>query len=180
MNLALLTPLIITTAVAVLGWIVAHRLTSKRDLANKRRELKIKYLIDAYRQLESAANRSDASSKWSALESAIADIQPFGTPKQVDMAKVFAEEFADHQSASLDALLFNLRETLRTELQLEPVNARIKYLRFDPSSPAADSEVRHVSAHQDTVLSRRQNQNRERAEVFRVENGIDLTDQRIP
>lgn len=131
MNFNLLIPLLITTIIAILGWIVAHRLTAKRDLANKRRELRVKYLIDAYRQLERAGNRLDPSSKWSDLESAIADIQLFGTPKQVEMAKRFADEFAKNRSASLDELLFDLRETLRAELQLEPVESQIKYLRIN-------------------------------------------------
>jgi hypothetical protein len=94
-------------------------------------ELRVKYLIDAYRQLESAGNRVDPSNKWPELESAIADIQLFGTPKQVEMAKRFATEFAENQSASLDDLLFNLRDTLRVELRLEPVESQIKYLRIN-------------------------------------------------
>ena len=81
--------------------------------------------------LESAGNRIDPSSKWSDLESAIADIQLFGIPKQVDMAKRFADEFAEKHTASLDELLFDLRETLRIELQLEPVESQIKYLRIN-------------------------------------------------
>jgi hypothetical protein len=105
-------------------------LTAKRDLANKRRELRVRYLIDAYRQLESAGNRSEPSSKWSELESAIADIQLFGTPNQVEMAQRFADEFAESRTASLDELLFGLRDTLRAELQLEKVESQIKYLRI--------------------------------------------------
>jgi hypothetical protein len=131
MNINLLIPLLITTIVGILGWIVAHRLTAKRDLANKRRELRVKYLIDAYRQLEGAGNRIESSSKWTELESAIADIQLLGTPEQVEMAKRFAEEFAENRVASLDNLLFDLRETLRAELQLEPVKSKIKYLRIN-------------------------------------------------
>jgi hypothetical protein len=131
MRLDLLIPLLITTFVATLGWIVAHRLTAKRDLANKRRELKVKYLIDAYRQLEGAANREDRLSTTADLESAIADIQLFGTPKQVEMALNIAQEIVDKQDALIDDLLFDLRETLRSELQLEPVTSKIKILRFD-------------------------------------------------
>ncbi|OLE53393.1 MAG: hypothetical protein AUG51_13250 [Acidobacteria bacterium 13_1_20CM_3_53_8] len=130
MNLVLLVPLLITTIVAILSWIVAHRLTAKREIAGKRRELRVKYLIDAYRQLESVGNR-ELSSKWSeVLESAIADIQLLGTPKQVEMAKRFADDFAKNRAASFDELLFDLRETLRIELQLEPVESNIVFLRI--------------------------------------------------
>jgi hypothetical protein len=58
-------------------------------------------------------------------------IQLFGTPNQVEMAKRFASEFAQNQSASLDALLFDLRDSLRAELQLEPFESQITHLRID-------------------------------------------------
>lgn len=130
MNFNLLVPLLVTTLAAILGWIVAHYLTARRDLANKRRELRVKYLIDAYRQLEGAAHRDESSNRWADIESAVADIQLFGTPKQVEMARRFAEEFAKNRSAALDSLLSDLRESLRTELQLESVAAGIMHLRI--------------------------------------------------
>ena len=104
--------------------------SAKRDLANKRRELRVKYLIDAYRQLERASNRTATGGQSSRLESAIADIQLLGTPKQVEMAKRFAIDFAQNRTASLDELLFDLRATLRAELDLEIVESQIQFLRI--------------------------------------------------
>ena len=46
-NWQLLIPLVVTTIVAISGWIVGHRLNSERDLQNKRIELRIKYLLEA-------------------------------------------------------------------------------------------------------------------------------------
>jgi hypothetical protein len=88
-------------------------------------------LIDAYRRLESAGDRRDLSKYSAELESALADIQLFGTPEQVEKAQGFAVDFAQNHAASLDELLFDLRETLRAELQLEPVKSRLKHLRLD-------------------------------------------------
>ncbi len=56
MNTELLLPLLITTFVAMIGWIVVHRFNSRHDFLNKRRELIIQYLIEAYRRLESASH----------------------------------------------------------------------------------------------------------------------------
>jgi hypothetical protein len=40
MNPNLLVSLLITTVVAIIGWIVAHRLTAKRDLVNQAARVK--------------------------------------------------------------------------------------------------------------------------------------------
>ena len=90
MNSTFLLPLLVTTVIAVLGWYVAHRLSMNRDRATKRRELRVKYLIDAYRLLESVSNRPVTPATAPQFESALADIQLFGTPAQVELAQEFA------------------------------------------------------------------------------------------
>jgi hypothetical protein len=64
------------------------------------------------------------------LESAVDDIQLFGTRKQVAAAQEFARNMAHHREASLDGLLADLREDLRKELQLDPIEAERVFLRF--------------------------------------------------
>jgi hypothetical protein len=125
-----LLPLLITAVIAVCGWYAAHRMSMSRDRMNKRRELRVKYLIDAYRLLETVSNRPISSATAPQFESAIADIQLFGTPTQVLLAQDFATAFAASGSAPLDHLLENLREDLRAELELAAVPARIKFLRI--------------------------------------------------
>jgi hypothetical protein len=133
MNLSLLLPLLLTTAFALVGSYVVHRMTVSRDRANKRRELRVQYLIDAYRKLEGVANRSspvDTSDPRAAiLESSVADIQLFGSASQVGKAKEFAKQFASKQPAKLDELLADLRQDLRKELDLEPVAKDVLHLR---------------------------------------------------
>jgi hypothetical protein len=79
MNWQLLLPLIVTTIIAVFGWEIAHVLTRKREQANKHRDIRLQYLIEAYRQLGDAAARHPSPAPESArgLESALADIQLF-------------------------------------------------------------------------------------------------------
>lgn len=80
MKFELLVPLLITTTVAILGWIVAHRLEVERDQRNKRREVRLRFLLDAYRRLEAGASRGPIHETKFAdgFESAIADIQLLG------------------------------------------------------------------------------------------------------
>ena len=99
-------------------------------MANERRKLRISYLLEAYRKLEGGSNRDEPTPYRSQLESAIADIQLLGSRRQVSLAKKFATEIARNRSASLDELIADLRQSLRTELELEPVQETVVYLRF--------------------------------------------------
>jgi hypothetical protein len=128
-------PLLLTTSFGVVGWWVGHRLSGNRDRENKKRDKRVSYLIDAYRRLERASNPSDPSSHSIDLETAIADIQLFGSAKQVALAESFAKEFASRRSASLDSLLAELRDDLRKELNLEPIGHSIVFLRIINNEP---------------------------------------------
>jgi Tfp pilus assembly protein PilO len=102
MSSELIISLLVTTVVAIVGWYAAHRLSAARDRANKRRELRVQYLIEAHRRLENASNRPDLRVVASEFEKAIADIQLFGTPRQVALAREFAVGFARVGTHSLD------------------------------------------------------------------------------
>ena len=87
MDIGLLATLLITVIVAISGWFMVHRLSSRREREAKRRDLRVQYLIDAWRRLSYATgpNRLD-SSKASDLETAIEDIQLLGSQKRVELA----------------------------------------------------------------------------------------------
>jgi len=82
---ALVAALIGAAAVAI-GWKVEERQEGARDRAAKRRELKVQYLIDAYRRLEYVSNRPLTEENTPEFERAIADIQVFGSARQVGLA----------------------------------------------------------------------------------------------
>ena len=133
MNYQLLLPLLTTTGVAIFGWLVGHALNARRDRQNKRREIRVQYLIEAYRRLENSTYRDSiyGTEFGKGLESAIADIQLFGTEDQAQMAKKLAEDIAGQENASVGSLLMSLRDTLRCELNLgtlnkEPIQFRLK------------------------------------------------------
>jgi hypothetical protein len=66
------------------------------------------------------------------LESAVADIQLFGSAEQITLVRKFAEEFAAERSAGLEDLLESLRADLRKELDLGISPAKIVHLRILP------------------------------------------------
>ena len=57
MDWKLLFPHLGTVIVVFIGWFVVHLLNAYRDRSNKRREIRVQYLIEAYQNLESAAQR---------------------------------------------------------------------------------------------------------------------------
>ena len=130
MTLSLPDAGIATITVVIASWFVVHYLAGKRDQANKRRDLRVQYLIEAYRRLEFAGNRPLTEEVAPEFEKAVADIQLFGTPKQVELAQAFALGFAKNGTHPLDPLLNELRQELRKELNLEAVQPTIKYLRI--------------------------------------------------
>lgn len=52
--------------VVMIGWFVAHQFSVSRDRQNKRRDLRVQFLLEAYRRLEAAADRDskDENNCW--------------------------------------------------------------------------------------------------------------------
>ena len=130
MNAHPLLTLLIPTVVAIVSWFVGSWLSVRRDRSNKRRDLRVQYLIEAYRRLQNAGHRPPVPPYSSDMESAIADIQLFGTGDQAIAAKKLATDLAEQGSASLDDLLLSLRSELRRELHLEQIAGGITHLRY--------------------------------------------------
>jgi hypothetical protein len=125
-------PAVIGGLIVIIGWAVSHYLNKSRDIAAEKRKLRTTFLLEAYRRLERVAERK-TSQKPSAIEdieSAMADIQLLGTPKQVLLAHNFAMDLVNEKNASLNELLSNLRDSLRNELDLEVVDIELKFLRI--------------------------------------------------
>ncbi|HEX3041255.1 MAG TPA: hypothetical protein VHP56_04115 [Solirubrobacterales bacterium] len=129
-----------TVALTFLGGLVAgglvaaltHRFTSRRDQANRRSEMRIQFLLGAYRSLADVSNRGlqGGTSDARAFEKALDDIQLLGSRAQAEKAKEVAEVMASEGGASTDDLLKTLRNDLRAELGLSaledpPVHLRI-------------------------------------------------------
>ena len=146
MNWQLLLPLLVTTCVAVLGWAIVHRLNTRRDQENKRREIRVKYLIDAYRSIEAATDRvggTVGTEFGPPLESAIADILLFGSLDQIRKAKEVVHEIVETNKGITAPLLYLLRDDLRKELSLAASNEELLYFRLPPGGKAAEPTVKN-------------------------------------
>lgn len=121
--------LIIQCIITVIGWIVVYIFAIRQNTQIKKKEVTIEYLIQAWGKLEKASNRKDNRYNTE-IETAIADIQLFGTKRQIELAQQFAEEIARNKESSTLESLVLLREDLRKELKLERVPRKFKFLRF--------------------------------------------------
>lgn len=130
-----------TAAIALgsagLASVLTHLLTSRRDLANRRRELRIEYLLSAYRTMADSPERSlyRGSSDARAFEKAVADIQLLGSRQQVELATELATEMTTKSRADPDPLLQLLRDDLRKEMSLEALSGKPIHLRINEEPP---------------------------------------------
>jgi hypothetical protein len=125
---------VVATLIAVGGWFVVNALSAQRERKNDRRDYRARFLIDAWVTLQDAANRSSRP-QLMALESAVAKIQLLGTARQIELAQAFSLSMADKSRGSMDALLADLRDDLRAELDIEPVQGPVIHLRIKDDAP---------------------------------------------
>ena len=111
--------IIIPILSALLGLILGHWLTRRRDFEHQKREIRINYLIEAYRKLDRGAVPNAKKFDKGDFESAIADIQMLGNLEQVNIAYEFANCAAKGDGSKLQQLLENLRRELRNELSIK-------------------------------------------------------------
>lgn len=134
----LLATLLVTSAVTIIGWFAAHELATWRDRINKQREHRIEYLVEAFRRLAKAMHHPRLYEVAEEVQSAVADIQLFGSKDQIVRVESFVKELSANQEASLDELLTELRNDLREELRLPRVGGLIWWLRIERKSHNTD------------------------------------------
>ena len=116
------TPWISAASAVGGGLIVAvlnHFFTQQRDGKNEKRKIRIQYLIEAYRRLLAAYNRSQIPDGMKLdFETAICDIHLFGNKKQIFILNNFFEKYKNNGPYFDDyyLLLEDLRKNLRVEL----------------------------------------------------------------
>lgn len=128
----LATTIGIPAIVAVILGFLAHRLAASRDLANRKREARLKALEAAYIRLANSSNRAVLTNELKDdLETFVAEIQLYGTPRQIVLMTEIVERFTKPGRVPYDAMLEDLRDTIRAELNLERVSGRVWWLRMN-------------------------------------------------
>lgn len=151
----------VTVAIAVGGWLVSQAQARRATRSNMR----INYLLDAYRRLARSGNRPLTSGTAQDIEAAIQDVMLLGSPSQVKLAEQFGRQFANEKGADLVPILMDLRSSLREELLLEELPPTYFDLRVSTDGEAVSYQSR---IWRETIQSTRQSIHNE------------LGDQRIP
>lgn len=128
----------ITVTLAIGGWL-ASQAQARRA---KRRDMRIDYLLDAYRRLDRAANRPLTQATAQDIEAAVSDTMLLGTPSQASLASQFVRTFNADGAAEAMPLLMDLRASLRNELRLGQLPPTYSSLRVTVHPDAATDHAR--------------------------------------
>jgi hypothetical protein len=129
----------VPATLVVIGWFFAHWLTARRELASRKREARLKALEAAYMRIATSSNRELTSDLIEKIETFVSEIQLYGTPNQVQLMNEVVNSFVRGQVVHYDELLADLRDTIRTQLELEPIDGPVWWLRLP--KPLAESET---------------------------------------
>lgn len=116
---------IIAILVGLVGWPIVHWLNSSRDAKNKKREIRINFLLAAYRSIDNGIRSIPyicENIKYfdsESFEKAISDVQLLGTESQIEKAKQLCLDMNRGNPYDPEPLLKDLRNELRKELGLK-------------------------------------------------------------
>jgi hypothetical protein len=123
--------LVAPALVVIAGWFFVHWLNGRRDLAVRRREARLKALEAAYMRIATSSNRPLTDKSMNDIETFVSEIQLYGTPLQIRLMSQLVEAFTKPNSVvSYDAILADLRDSIRRELRLEKVSGPVWWFRF--------------------------------------------------
>ena len=106
---------IVAVLAIVFGWTVVDSMNAERDLVNERREQRVSYLVDAYRDIARATNRRATGEDKRRLEPARLVVQLFGTKEHVETLNKVPQKDGDWTP-----VLEALRSYIREELDMPP------------------------------------------------------------
>ena len=133
-------PSFVAATVAVVGWFAGNWLGSRRERANKRRDIRTQCLIDAYRRIARNGNRPLGREQFSEIELALAELQLFGTVDQVNLTRELIRKVVEDKEAQIDALLGAIRDDLRDGLGLDPIKHKFMWIVWSGGGPRAGSK----------------------------------------
>ena len=136
MDLSSFISSVIGGLIAAASVFIAHYFTKERDYLNARREIRIQFLLQAYRKMVDYGNRENASAEQKqAFEEAFADIMLLGESEELEKLREFVTplrsngNLREHPQGA-DQILNALRHALRSELDVSRDNGKVSYFRF--------------------------------------------------
>ena len=118
-------PAAVASFVVAAGWFITARLQARRSLEQTRRQFRTKYLVDIFRTSEQLLKPNDEeaideeyiSPEW---ERVLADMQLFGSAKQLHITKRVGQSLSEGKSFNPFEIVESMRNELREELGLDP------------------------------------------------------------
>lgn len=118
-------------SLVVAGWYFVHLLNARRDLAQRRRDARLKALETAYLRLANSGNRPLTDKLMDEIELFVSEIQLHGTPSQVQLMTDIVEGLKiPNNEVNYSPILIDLRNSIRRELRLETIEGGVWWFRF--------------------------------------------------
>jgi hypothetical protein len=118
-----------SVVVTIIGLLIGHFLTTRRDRANEQRKQRATVLLNAFSTLLSVSNNPDLWKFESQLQRANAEIQALGTVEQIKLAQKFFDEIGKG-NADMDPLLKSLRDDLRDAIGAKAVSGSVQWIQI--------------------------------------------------
>ena len=125
-------PILVPSLIVMVGWIVSHQFAAWRDRANKRREQRVVYLLDAFRSLSKANHHPKLHEVADDLERALYDMQLLGNEEQISEAQKLMQSLKDTNKADLDPALYAISKELRKDLGRRAYKGQFMWLKIFP------------------------------------------------
>ncbi|ARN57416.1 hypothetical protein [Sedimentisphaera salicampi] len=120
--------LVIPVVIAVLGWILGHLLSSIRERENKKREIRLEKLMEAYDWFGRAMIEGQNEEINVQLSMAIHNSQCYGTCREQKMAIEYCQAIKEKKSADALELIKSIRNVIREELGLSPFEEPVSWV----------------------------------------------------
>ena len=121
----------VTVLLAVAGWMVSHGLSVKREIEQKKREIRVQHLREAYLKLANVADTGNLQANIVDIQQAFNDIQLFGELSQIDLIECIIRQVTEEGSARIDDLLKELRNEIREHIGLKRIDDYRLYIRVE-------------------------------------------------
>ena len=122
--------ILVSVFLGVGGWVIGHSLNSKRDQANKRRDIRLERLLECYDSLaKDIAHRKLGAKQKIEFENALTELQLIGSVELITLASSF--HVSDESYGSIVPILDVLRNEIRNELGLAASSEPFMWFRFE-------------------------------------------------
>lgn len=131
-----LITILVTIILSLVGWVIAHRFTSKRDLENKKRETKIDLSIKAYQSISLWMSEPDGGEPLKDLVNTLILIQCFGSKSQVENSKKALKSISKNSNSveGLGDLPSSLRNDFRGDIGLPSLDGYVATVQLSKKS----------------------------------------------